>query len=1559
MNNDAQEAAMGLLSLSPNNVPLPPPLVPQKRKHPHRDQPHQPHQQGGLKKRSSSKLVHQQRQEKEKDQELQVEVEHGQEQGQVEGDIPSESISCICGSTYDDGFSIACDDCLRWCHGACFGIASAAEAPDEWRCWVCDPREVDREGAAKLQRARREELLRLERERTQQQHQHQQISQPSHHPHRRRTSPGVDRKQRRTSATAVDNINNGGNGHKRKRRGSMVAPPAVVEDDVDVVVDIDEPWSHSYVHITEDVVPTVSTREKLQRHAQNWRGITAIDPFPPPPVVVHPLPDSACVRPPAYAVHTTAPIPSEAIITPFTSTITPSSEYLADPLNAYAHLGMPKPFVHLVGPPLDLALDARIAGDSARFVRSGCRPNAVLRPVLCRKGSRGLGRQDMETMEADSAAKASSSSTEDSEPGTLTFAVFALRDLKAHEEVVLGWEWDDGNAVHELPALIKTPDMFPHQLTSNPLSRPAKHAHLRAQMSNILHLLSSTFTTCACGAHARDCALAQMERFVDGNLDWDRARGWARGREDEAEGEAVDLGPLLGRMRGFRTKERVRGSGGLTGVEMDVREERSFGVDDGRDGDVVMGEGDEEETEDELELDAWRRDDHRATRPGKPKTKPISSRRHTNPHIQQRHTRTQLRPLDPDPGPDVTPREEMEEKMPPKMRKRWIQREKEVLRETFGGREGSNLAGSGSGDVEMHDVSTSSGEGAFVDRKLGEQVEPSVERTVHTVASPPDAEHASESDSSPYPRSSSTPSTSISLPTTTSLTSIRTHLLSLPPPTASPSASFARLSLASPSVSSDSLMFGMGLRRPSTTVVVGSPQVLQGTESLARKVGSGIGLGIGHGRKLAHLNASSVVVENNPVASASETSVRTRLESTPPVDSEATMVVDDSPESRTFFKNPSQKVEASPPPPTAEPVPEEMISEASHPTHMSPSPPPPHEPLDYHPSASPSRRAPSPPPTLVDESTTDLASTSALQPPPASPPDPQTRPTDHPDFRWASPEPRRPWVPDAASTAFTYGMSLSAPTPLPPPSQLTVGMILPASTPLPPPPSPPLSPSSLPADHPFRWRSHSPGRATTIWGTPPHLANPPPPREPTPPPPPPPPKVKMSLKDFAMRKKKQREEEERASASIEPRSVGGGSAEASPMVGTIGLAAEGSDGRMGIGDEEVKGKVNEAGSTKMGGDESRPGAGESLEVEMGDVQARRLGESVSGTEKVLRDLEHERVNDILVAEQSHPPSSEDVLADPVALVHSTRIKDEDVEMAGVIHSAIAVNSLSSTAAAKPFTASTLPFSLPVNPTYYVATLQAKTELIEQPLLSATTTEREYRPSPGPSKSNGGPPHARPPLKPPARRASSPSPSIVTQSSHPPSQEDGEITSTASSPPPPRNISPVNIRKTYIPHSHTPPTQPRSFQMAPSSSSPPPPPSRRPSIPLYRSPAPPSTTLPAALRLPPSGPRALRMGNNTFPTQRPGYPSRSLPLGPSAITNDWDSRRVPLGPSANRESTEPNRGRSTPTTPRQQQPLPAAVPRGPSADRDKLDLEHERSWSPRPRARAGGGAGWGR
>jgi hypothetical protein len=117
--------------------------------------------------------------------------------------------------------------------------------------------------------------------------------------------------------------------------------------------------------------------------------------------------------PPLHSFHATHSIASSSLVTPYTSTVTPSSTYLSDTLNAYAGLGVRKPYVHLFGPPLDVAVDACISGSQSSFARNGCLANAVLRPAICPH--------------------------EDTEELSLEFALFALRDLKANEEVVLGW----------------------------------------------------------------------------------------------------------------------------------------------------------------------------------------------------------------------------------------------------------------------------------------------------------------------------------------------------------------------------------------------------------------------------------------------------------------------------------------------------------------------------------------------------------------------------------------------------------------------------------------------------------------------------------------------------------------------------------------------------------------------------------------------------------------------------------------------------------------------------------------------------------------------------------------------------------------------------------------------------------------------------------------------------------------------------------------------------------------------------------------------------------------
>ncbi|KAI6019227.1 hypothetical protein BKA83DRAFT_4056906 [Pisolithus microcarpus] len=419
MNSDATEAALGLLGLSPLNHHIQvfdahsvPSLIPLKRKQ------SSPSNNGPLLPSHAPR-----------------------------DPLPAtdaDDISCICGFTYDDGFSIACDVCSRWCHAACFDIVEGG-VPEEWRCWVCQGGRIDeeqRERAVKLQRKR----LKTMRMRN----------------GRRASILSSTGPSNSSSALATLNANH----------------PTTVDT-------VQPSSSTSTSRVTDvfppDAYPHPSTHTRLLKVAKAWRGVTALN----PPVPVAPSKayvDGGYVRvdrparpPQASTASGSTPtsgtayprgptnnsndnaiaIPSNTLLSPYTATVLPSSAYLADPLNGYAHLGMGKPQVRLVGGGWCVGVDARELADEnvgkARWARCGCWPNAVVRPVIC-----GGGRRRKKKRERGDRENASS----DEDSTTLSFGLFALRDLRADEEIVLGWEWDDGHAVHMLPALIESPGMF-------------------------------------------------------------------------------------------------------------------------------------------------------------------------------------------------------------------------------------------------------------------------------------------------------------------------------------------------------------------------------------------------------------------------------------------------------------------------------------------------------------------------------------------------------------------------------------------------------------------------------------------------------------------------------------------------------------------------------------------------------------------------------------------------------------------------------------------------------------------------------------------------------------------------------------------------------------------------------------------------------------------------------------------------------------------------------------------------------------------------------------------
>ncbi|RXK39856.1 hypothetical protein M231_02913 [Tremella mesenterica] len=245
-------------------------------------------------------------------------------------------------------------------------------------------------------------------------------------------------------------------------------------------------------------------------------------------------------RPTIYAVFADEELDMGAFVGDFTGEVVDPRTYRSDPINQYSGLGTTKPHVRSIGPPVNLIIDARSYGCDLRYIRSGCHPNVVLRPYLCRSVDKSS--DDFDDLDHDDPADQEHTRLD------LRFGIFAAKRVEHGEELVLPWEWDDKHLVHILHHLIipaMTPDgnIAPPSYTI-PQSRAVA---LGRQIEIVLTHLYSTFSSCACQIPG-NCALAQL-KYICESLRRDEYR--------PAEGikEAANLGELIGKARMLRSWE--------------------------------------------------------------------------------------------------------------------------------------------------------------------------------------------------------------------------------------------------------------------------------------------------------------------------------------------------------------------------------------------------------------------------------------------------------------------------------------------------------------------------------------------------------------------------------------------------------------------------------------------------------------------------------------------------------------------------------------------------------------------------------------------------------------------------------------------------------------------------------------------------------------------------------------------------------------------------------------------------------------------------------------------
>ncbi|BGO98061.1 hypothetical protein RTBOTA2_000822 [Rhodotorula toruloides] len=379
-------------------------------------------------------------------------------------------------------------------------------------------------------------------------------------------------------------------------------------------------------------------------------------------------------RPTTYGLFASAPITAGSFILPYRGEVVDLGAYRADPINQYELVGAPKGAVRALPHPWSVVVDARTWGNEARFARSGCRPNAVLRVVKVDGGSgngprRGAKRSDSPRSRSRSTTpffpsqphppnttmfKPQWLAQHPEHPVTATFqlAVFAITDIPKRGEIVLPWDWDDGHLVHLLPSLLTLPPPLP---TPSLLPLLASHPEAAARLSRSMALVTDALLApsssslgggCACD-RKRDCALWWLARAGAASCFSLTAKGgggrstdevaeaflnsFAIGRDKENTGlgaeahgkkkgggvqpRPVDLGALVGLERGWIVDEPAARSQAADAVGFDELEVKpqpgdATSDDDAHHDDSEKNAMDVDEANSDMDRDGLRAPDH-------------------------------------------------------------------------------------------------------------------------------------------------------------------------------------------------------------------------------------------------------------------------------------------------------------------------------------------------------------------------------------------------------------------------------------------------------------------------------------------------------------------------------------------------------------------------------------------------------------------------------------------------------------------------------------------------------------------------------------------------------------------------------------------------------------------------------------------------------------------------------------------------------------------------------------------------------------------------------------
>lgn len=358
-------------------------------------------------------------------------------------DIPSYAvgpdagiIGCVCGYDHDDGLTIQCDKCFRWQHLVCMGFESITDTPDDFQCNLCNKNmKVDANKARKIQEA----YLKEEKS-------------------KRKKSPYVSEPEKEVPK-------NVGAPQFKKKKSEENTDLSGTDKHSTLYYPIDyfiykSPTVKSLFNQLPDILRKEKSVIKVDRgslskyvlNSSNLNIKSAVDNR------------TKFLGISKLGLYTTKNIKENSCVSLISGEIDTKENYILDKVNRYWLLGCPKPHV-IFHPDLPIVIDQRGLGNYTRFIRKSCRPNCVVKTVLIGKNEVSMG-------------------------------VFATKEIKADQEITLGWEWD---ASHPIIKMINDENSF------ESLDNESKTTLVNSVQSILEH------AECACPTNS-DCVIMKVKK---------------------------------------------------------------------------------------------------------------------------------------------------------------------------------------------------------------------------------------------------------------------------------------------------------------------------------------------------------------------------------------------------------------------------------------------------------------------------------------------------------------------------------------------------------------------------------------------------------------------------------------------------------------------------------------------------------------------------------------------------------------------------------------------------------------------------------------------------------------------------------------------------------------------------------------------------------------------------------------------------------------------------------------------------------------------------------------